>query len=260
MNIFKGKGKINLTQKICFSGLLIALVAILQKIVAVNYLAGLPFFRISFGAPALIIFASIFLGPFWGALIGFSSDLLGYFAFDASSIVYKPQIGIIYLVLGFVSYYVFEAIYKIKNQKLLITIETISFSALFIGISSYIIFIYECELVFKILIPIGLLILFCGLEIFTLKYKPKEENCYSSYVISFASFTTDFLILVLFGSLMKTWAFMIYYDNVFVLWVSVIISQGLVMFFNAVFNTILLSILFRITKRFITKSEGEKNA
>lgn len=253
MSIFKGKGNISLTQKICLSGLLIALVAILQKILAINYLAGLPFFRISFGGPALIIFASIFLGPFWGAIIGFTSDLFGYFVFDASSIVYKPQIGIIYLVLGFVSYFIFDAISKIKNHKVLITIETISFIILFLGVSSYIIFVYECELAFKIAIPIGLLVLFCGLEIFTLKYKPKEEILYSSLTVSFASFITDFVVLVLFGSLMKTWAFLIYYDNAFLLWVMIIVSQGLVLFFNVVFNTVVISLFLRLTKRYITK-------
>ena len=76
--------KTNLTviQKICLSGLFMALIVILQKVVAVNYLAFAPFVRISFGGPALIIFASVLLGPIYGALIGMGSDLLGYLIFD----------------------------------------------------------------------------------------------------------------------------------------------------------------------------------
>ena len=51
--------KTNLTviQKICLSGLFMALIVILQKVVAINYLAFAPFVRISFGGPALIIFS-----------------------------------------------------------------------------------------------------------------------------------------------------------------------------------------------------------
>ena len=260
MNIFKGKGNLSLTQKICLSGILIAFVAILQKIIAINYLPGFPYFRISFGGPALIIFASIFLGPFWGALVGFSSDLFGYFVFDASGTVYLPQISIIYLVLGFVSYYIFDLISKIKNQKILIIIETISFVLLFVGISSYVIFVSEIETIFKILIPIGLLLLFCGLEIFTLIYKGKSEILFTAKSISFAAFLTDFLVLVLFGSVMKTWAFMIYYDDPFVLWTAVIIAQGLVLFFNVVFNTVILSLFLGAIRKYIIKEEGRENA
>lgn len=253
MNIFQGKGNVSLTQKICLSGILIALVAILQKIIAINYLPGFPYFRISFGGPALIIFASIFLGPFWGGLVGFSSDLFGYFVFDASGTVYLPQISVIYFVLGFASYYIFDIISKIKNHKILLIIETISFAILLLGITAYIVFISEIDLLFKILIPIGLLLLFCGLEIFTIKYKSETEILYPTKTISFSSFITDFVILVLFGSLMKTWAFLIYYDDPFSLWKLVIVAQTLVMFFNVMFNTAILSLFLRASKKYIIK-------
>ena len=51
MKRFCGIANIPLTQKICLAGLFTALATILQKILAINYLAALPFFRISFGAP-----------------------------------------------------------------------------------------------------------------------------------------------------------------------------------------------------------------
>ena len=86
--------KTNLTtiQKICLSGLLMALVVIFQKVFAINYLAFAPFVRISFGGPALIIFSSILLGPIYGALIGMGSDLLGYLIFDPR--MYPPYLQI----------------------------------------------------------------------------------------------------------------------------------------------------------------------
>ena len=56
-------------QKICLAGLFTALAVIMQKVVAVNYIPVLPFVRVSFCGPALIIFASILLGPIYGALV-----------------------------------------------------------------------------------------------------------------------------------------------------------------------------------------------
>ena len=59
----KGFLKANLTtvQKICFAGIFIAVVTILQKVLAINYIPVVPFLRISLGGPAVIIFSSIFL-------------------------------------------------------------------------------------------------------------------------------------------------------------------------------------------------------
>ena len=118
MKLFGGIGKLPRTQKICLAGLLTALATILQKILAVNYLAALPFFRISFGAPAVIVLSSIFLGPFYGAAVGAFSDILGYYAFDMSSFGYMPQITLIYLLLGFSGYFVYMLIDKLKNEEL----------------------------------------------------------------------------------------------------------------------------------------------
>ena len=106
------KTNLTLIQKICLSGLFMAIVVILQKVVAINYLAFAPFVRVSLGGPALIIFASILLGPIYGMLIGIGSDLLGYLIFDPR--MYPPylQITAIYALLGFVSYFVFSLVYR----------------------------------------------------------------------------------------------------------------------------------------------------
>ena len=69
-------------QRICITGLFIAIVTILQKVLAVNYIPVVPFLRISLGGPALIIFSSIFLGPLYGLIIGAASDVIGYFLLD----------------------------------------------------------------------------------------------------------------------------------------------------------------------------------
>ena len=129
--------KTNLTtiQKICLAGLFIALIVILQKVVAINYLAFAPFVRISFGGPALIIFASVLLGPIYGGLIGAASDLLGYLIFDPR--MYPPylQITAIYTLLGVASYYVFSFVYSIKNRKALSIIEIAVLTAIWLAVS-----------------------------------------------------------------------------------------------------------------------------
>ena len=73
--------KYNLTivQKICLAGIFIPLIAIFQKVFAINYIAVIPFVRISFGGPALIIFASVLLGPWFGLFVGAMSDIVGFF-------------------------------------------------------------------------------------------------------------------------------------------------------------------------------------
>ena len=57
MRLFKLKTNLPVIQKIALAAVFISLIAVLQKVVAVNYIPGLPFFRISFGGPALIIFS-----------------------------------------------------------------------------------------------------------------------------------------------------------------------------------------------------------
>lgn len=250
MSRLSGIGKISLTQKICLAGLFTALATILQKVIAINYLAALPFFRISFGAPAIIVFASIFLGPLWGAAVGAFSDILGYFAFDMSSYAYMPQITLIYALLGFAGFFVYKAIDKIKNDKVIFGIE-ISFLALsFIALSCYIIFVFECSLVAKILIPVGLFILLAVLVVFQLIFNKKEGKFHAPIKVSFTYFILDLFVLVLFGSLMKAWAFSSDASSMMSMYKIIFITQGLVMIFNVVFSTILLSTFFRLTKKY----------
>ena len=120
-------------QKICLAGLFTALAVIMQKVVAVNYIPVLPFVRVSFCGPALIIFASILLGPIYGALVGAASDLLGYLVFDPRT--YPPffQITLIYALLGLGSYFVFSLVRSIKNKKLMAVVEIITLSLIWIA-------------------------------------------------------------------------------------------------------------------------------
>ncbi len=250
------KPNISLTMKICLAGLFIALVTILQKIIAINYIPIIPFLRISFGGPALIIFSSIFLGPLYGLLIGAASDIIGYFLLDPKMMGYLPQITAIYSVLGLLSYFIFATFKHVKNKKVILVIEGSTFLGLLIFVTLYL-FIrpnlqlysttYTLELWQKILIPSILLVLLSGLFVssilFENKYQ-KDKLVLSPLAISFCCFIVEILVMVLFGTLMKGLAFG------FQTYPMILICQIIVMFINIPLNTWLIILLLRLTNRF----------
>lgn len=245
MTLFKIKTNLTLLNKICLAGLFIALVTILQKVTAVNYLPALPFVRVSFGGPAMIIFSSILLGPLFGALVGAGSDLLGYLIFDIKAYPLFPQVTAIYALLGFLAYFVFIAVKAIKNKPLIFTIETLLFAAFFGGVTFYLLSNETLALWIKIVAPVSLGILFITLIVFLLIYNKKGSVPlgYNVFQISSCSFILDAVVLLAFGSLMKSLAFGVDY-------IVVAVCQTIVMFFNVTITTILLSILLKVCKKY----------
>ena len=248
------KTNLSVVQKICLSGLIMALVVILQKVVAINYLAFAPFVRISLGGPALIIFASVLLGPVYGLLIGAASDLLGYLVFDPRT--YPPflQITAIYALLGFVAYFVFSFVFSIKNRKALTIVEIGSLVAIWAIIAVFTLTrdniqlfssTYELNALSKTLICVVSAAILGAIAIMSVLIKPKDDSIYTSPLhICFASFICDFFILVLFGSLMKACAFG------FATFLAIIVCQALVMFFNVLIDTVFISAFQRFSKKY----------
>ena len=251
--------KTNLTviQKICLAGLFMSLVVIFQKVFAINYLAFAPFVRLSFGGPALIIFSSILLGPIYGALIGFGSDLLGYLIFDPR--MYPPylQITAIYTLLGFVAYFVFSIVFSIKNRKLLSVIEMVFLAIIWAIISIYLFTSnritlfsssYDLSLTTKIVVSSASGLIFAAIILLSNLLKAKDESVYASPLhICFASFICDFFVIVLFGSVMKAWAFG------FATFLAIILCQAIVMFFNVFLDTFYISAFQRFTKKYFVE-------
>ena len=248
------KTNIPIVHKICLAGLIMALVVVLQKVVAINYIPVIPFVRLSLGGPALIIFASVLLGPIYGMLIGIGSDLLGYLIFDPRT--YPPflQITAIYAVLGFVSYFVFSLVFSIENRKALTIIEIAFMSVIWLIVCGFIVFnnqlslfgvTYELTVLTKVLVSVISLHIFASIAVFSTVLKPRNNNVYISPLhICFASFICDFFILVLFGSIMKAWAFG------FATFLAIIICQALVMSFNVLLDTLLITVIQQYTKKY----------
>ena len=248
--------KTNLTviQKICLSGLFIAIAVILQKVVAINYLTFAPFVRVSLGGPALIMFGSVLLGPVYGLFIGIASDLLGYFIFDASG--YPPflQVTAIYALLGFITYFVFSLVYSVRNTKALTIIEVAFVSLIWIVISLFMILnnqiklfssTYQLTILTKVLVISISGAIFLSIILLSNFIKPKDGSIYASPLhICFASFICDFFVLVLFGSVMKAWAFG------FATFVAIIMCQALVMAFNVFIDTFFISTFQHFCKKY----------
>ena len=253
------KTRLTVIQKICLSGLIMALVVILQKVVAINYLAFAPFVRVSLGGPALIIFASVLLGPVYGLFIGIGSDLLGYLIFDPR--MYPPylQITAIYALLGFVSYFVFSFVFSIKNRKVLSITEIVVLAVIWSIIAIFVLSrneitlfssTYELSALSKALVCSISGVIFLAIVLLSVLIKPKDNDVYTSPLhICFASFICDFFVLVLFGSVMKAWAFG------FATFLAIIICQALVMFFNVFIDTFFISAFQRFTKKYFVEDQ-----
>ena len=247
--------------RIVLAGLFIAMTTILQKVLAINYIPIVPFLRISLGGPGLIIFSSIFLGPVYGMCIGAISDVLGYFILDPKMMGFLPQITAIYFVLGGLAFFIFWLFKIIKNDLVLTIIEGVTFVGLLLFVTLFLILqpnlqlygtTYTLELWQKILIPSVLFILLSGLFVssilFNWKYK-KDSIPMSPIAISFSCFVTELLVMVLFGTLMKGWAFG------FGTYPMILVCQIIVLFINVPLNTWLLILLLRLTNRFYGKKE-----
>ena len=257
-NFFKGMIDLTIVQKIALAGIFIVLVALFQKVFAVNYIPVLPFVRISFGGPALIIFSSILLGPWFGLLVGAASDIVGFYIFDPKLMGAMPffQITLIYALLGFGSWWIYKLVTLIKSEKIMLVVEGSFFLILLTGVTLFSSLYYGLNLTIleRVLIPTVsfiLLTLTFFTQIFLTKYFKKKEMDVSPIHVGFASFIIEMTIMLAFGVAMKTWAFS---SSSFLL---ILVSQIIVAFFNIPLNTFLVSYIMYLSKRLIRGKASE---
>ena len=256
LNILKNNlFNLSVTKKITLAGILIVLAMLFNKVIAINYIAFIPFVRVSFGGLAIVIFASIVLGPFYGLVVGVAADVLGYFIFDASAFAWFPQITLTYALLGLLPFFIFKLVTLIKNEKVMMIIEYSLFTLIFVGVTFFFAFskeltlygtTYSFELYQRILIP-SLVLLLLGITIVTntiIHKKSDNTNIpVNIYQLSFVVFISEILINFMFGSLMKAWAFG------FNMFYAILISQGVIMFFNIPYNSYLIFVIMKLGRR-----------
>ena len=241
----------SLTSKICLAAVFMVLATICQKVMAINYIPVIPFLRISFGGPAIIIFSSILLGPWFGLLVGAGSDIIGYLVFDPKNNAFFPQITAIYAVLGFASFFVFLFVKKLIGSKIIkivfpafvLTALTAILLCIWL-IPSFSVFGQEqsLELWHKIVITISSVVLTAFLLIFIMIYAKKNQTI-NVYQVAFSLLLIEIVIMVIFGSFMKGLAFGMPTYPV------ILLCQIIVLFFNVPLNTVLISIISGIVER-----------
>ena len=254
---FKRFYNLSIVQKISLAGIFIILIALFQKVFAVNYIPVLPFVRISFGGPALIIFSSILLGPWFGLLVGAASDIVGFYIFDPKLMGTAPffQITFIYALLGFSSFFVYKLIAKITKERLMLTIELSIFALLLIGVTLFSVLDYDVLLttIERILIPtisFILLTLTIFVQVFVSRIFKKREININVMNVGFSCFILEMTVMVAFGVAMKTWAFS---NSLFLV---ILISQIIVAFFNIPLNTFLVSYIMYLSNKLIRQKES----
>ena len=245
---------LSLVKKICLSGILMALIVIFNKVLAVNYI--IPYARISFGSIALIIFASIVLGPFYGLVIAAGADVLGYFMFDMSSFGWFPQITLTYALMGFVPFFIYKFVRIFKKDKTFMIIEYSIFAVILILVALFFAFNDHIDLVNKVralsvferfLYPSLVLLFFAVIVVFNFiidKKVKKSDLPVNIYQISFIVFITEIFVDLLFGGLMKSWAFG------WNLLIPIYLVQGIIMFFNIPYNSYIIFVIMKAMKRF----------
>lgn len=250
--------ELSVTKKIALSGIILALVVVLNKILAINYISFIPFVRVSFGSIALIVFSSIGLGPIYGLVIGAGADVLGYFLFDASSFGFFPQVTAIYALLGVLPFFFYQLLSLVKNKRTMQWIEYGTFALIFVGVTTFFIFNNKLTLYSKtynfaywqrILIPSIALMLFAVIIVVNklISKSIKYNGRLTLEQVSFIIFLSEVSVMLLFGSLMKAWAFG------FGMFFPILFSQAVIMFFDVAFNTYLLFVILKIADQIMVK-------
>lgn len=203
--------------KIAFSALFIALGIILSRFFSIPYLFGLPFLKISF-AMSVMFFACFYLGPLYGTIVSFSVDFFGALLFPQGG-PYDPLFSIPAIIQGFVPYFVYKLLEKVKADRkypivlgILMSISWV-FILIFVLVNDTFSFTvggreYEFTPVLKIVIPILFfvlsVILFVGIILFKRKYKERKLNqFYNLYLIASSMLITYFLFKIPCSSLIN---------------------------------------------------------
>lgn len=243
-------------QKICLAGLLTALATACQKVFAINYIPIVPFLRISFGGPATIIFASIFLGPFYGLAVGAFSDILGYLVFDPKNMGFFPQITLIYALLGFLPFFVYQLFKSRKNNIYMTIAKYVVVSLSFLAVTLFLLLkneirlygsVYQLDLITKIVCICLMAVLTLITEIFVIivkrnnRLKNLELNIDS---LNITLIIVELVIMVGFGTVMKGFAFG------FETYPAILLCQILVLFVNIPMNLFLVSLFLSITQKY----------
>lgn len=244
--------KLSPVVKISLSGLILALVIIFTRFLSVQNIPFLPFVRISIG-PALIIFASILLGPIYGGIIGGASDILGIFLVpNALGYPINPWFTLVYTGLGILPWCIYKLVKLIKNDK----VSLIVMGAILLGLWLFVV-IYgsrqnyildkEFTLSAKLIIFVLSFLMIAGTIILIILIKHHYDNeVLSPYNIAILSIIVEVVVMLLANSFAKSFFFGIEFKIVFFM-------QAIIFFIDIPMNTILISYLLKLANKVFNK-------
>ena len=244
--------KISQVQKITLAALLLALTIILTRITPLQNFPLIPWVRISLG-PALIIFASILLGPIYGAIVGAGSDILGIVLFpNALGYGINPLFTLVYGLLGILPWLTYFVVKRIKNSNIpllsLVSAGILVYAllVLFIFINPAILSNYNFSFTQKIIIVAVTFVLMIAtliVLIFINNYFVKKYGeDLSPYKIAFVCLISETLLMLFLNSLVKTVTFGVDF------WV-IFFAQAIVFFIDIPLNTFVATGLLLLTKK-----------
>jgi uncharacterized membrane protein len=257
--------KLDSVQKITLSGIFIALVIILTRFLAIQYIPIIPFVRISLG-PALIVFSSLLLGPIYGGVIGGLSDFLGILLVpNPQGFMINPFITLIYTLLGvlpWVTLFVIKKIMMTKSAPYIFfgAILSIWLFVLFFLIFNNSITLYGATYQFNVLSKVLIITISFALSIlmsvaifFTNRYIIKKNLngtlIATPYQVAFVALASEIILMLILGSIVKTFLFGV--DFMFIFF-----SQAVVLFINIPLNTFVTSYLLVLSSRLYILREG----
>ena len=250
------KRVINIVIKLSFAGILTALCVVFMKFLPIQLPAILPTARVSLG-PAIIIFASIFLGPFWGMAVGALADFFG-FVFDTTGFPYAPGITVLYALLGFSSYFVFKFFKNIKNKGDLTAIFVFSV-ALVLVMATIQVFRMDTvtlnlkDIEFNLTAKLTILGIVYTLTAFMLAvvfvYKHIQEKRNKSdgalvMQIALTSIVLEVFVIMLFGAFVKSLHFGMNFN-------VVVFTQLIILFINVPINIAIVTILKKLSSKIL---------
>ena len=101
--------KLSMVQRISFSAIMLAFGIVSTMVFKMIPMGSFSFLRFSL-TPSIVLFSSLTLGPFFGAVVGVFSDLVP--AFILSQGAYNPFLSLAYLLLGVVPYFLYRFVSK----------------------------------------------------------------------------------------------------------------------------------------------------
>ncbi|MCQ2793156.1 MAG: ECF transporter S component [Bacilli bacterium] len=241
--------------KICLAGLVLALVIIFTRFLSIQNIPVLPFVRISLG-PALIIFASIALGPIFGGIVGGASDILGILLIpNALGYSINPWFTLIYTLLGILPWCFFKIFNIVKNEKM----KFISFGVILFALWVFVLIYGLCNNSFgghtfetyqKVLVfSISFALCFATLIlIYFIGKHFKKTSDISVMNIAITSLVSEIFIMLIGNTIVKS----IFFEVDFMV---ILFFQSVVFFIDIPLNTLVVSYLYKlINKVYLNKA------